>query len=220
MIFGYSRVSSTDQNLDRQITFLRDYAKTNFNVDLVEGETLFCDKMSGKNFNRPAWQQLLGKLREDDILIIKEMDRLGRNKQMVLETLQELQKKKVKVQILDIPTTLVDLSSYEDGIAKAMMEMINNLLIEVFSTIAEQERIRISAKRDEGIREAKKNNPEKYQGRKPMTADKLPKDFGKLHKQWKDGNITGVQFAKLAGLSSRTTLYKYIKIYEESLKSK
>lgn len=218
MIFGYSRVSSTDQNLDRQITFLRDYAKTNFNVDLIENETLFCDEMSGKNFNRPAWEELIGRLREDDILIVKEMDRLGRNKQMILETLQLLKKKKVKVQILDIPTTLVDLSNYEDGIAKAMMEMINNLLIEVFSTIAEQERIKIRNRQAEGIKEAKKKG--KYKGRPSMTADQLPKDFPKLYKQWKDGNITGVQFTKLAELNSRTTLYKYIKIYEESLKSK
>lgn len=218
MIFAYSRISSIDQNLIRQTEFLKDYVKTNFKVDLIEGETLFCDEMSGKNFNRPAWEELIGKLREGDVLIVKEMDRLGRNKQMILETLQLLQKKKVKVQILDIPTTLVDLSSYEDGIAKAMMEMVNNLLIEVFSTMAEQERVKIRQRQAEGIKQAKKNNPEKYRGRKPMTADKLPNNFAKLYKQWKDGNITAVQFTKLAELNSRTTLYKYIKLYEDLLK--
>lgn len=217
-VFYYARVSSEQQSLSRQISALSDYAKSKFNEDLVEGENLFCDKVSGKDFNREQWQEMFKQLRKNDILVVKELDRLGRNKMMIQEVLNELKKRGVFVQILDVPTTLMDLSQYGDGMARTMMEMINNVLIEVFSTIAEQERLKIKQRQAEGIARAKEEDPKKYQGRKPITADKLPKDFGKLYRQWKDGGITAVQFAKLAELNSRTTLYKYIKIYEASLK--
>ena len=118
---------------------------------------------------------------------------------------------------MDIPTTLIDFGSYDNDIAKSMMDMVNNVLIEVLSTIAEQERVKIKKRQEEGIREAKKIEG-KYKGRQPITVDKLPKDFKKLHQQWKDKSITAVQFQKLADINSRATLYRYIKLYEEALK--
>ena len=112
------RVSSKEQNEGRQIKSIMDYAK--------DGEitNIFIDKQSGKNFERVNYLELKGKVRKGDTIIIKEMDRLGRNKQM----------------IKDIPTTTMDLYQFGEGMAKSMIEMINNILIEVLSTIAEEER--------------------------------------------------------------------------------
>lgn len=218
-VFIYARVSSTDQNLDRQLQALRDYASNTYKV-IIDNEHTFTDKISGSTFKRDGLDTLLDKLRKDDVLIIKELDRLGRNKQMIHETLQNLKAKGVRVNILDVPTTLIDLSQYGEGMASAMMEMINNVLIEVLGTIAEQERVKIKKRQAEGIALAKANNPEKYKGRKPITVEDLPSEFPKLYKQWKKEQISATQFTKLLNIKSRTTLYKYINIYEESKRAR
>lgn len=218
-VFGYCRVSSKDQNLERQVEAVKDFAKTNYKVDLTEDEknqTLFCDKVSGKNFERPQWIELFKLLRNGDVLIVKELDRLGRNKDMILEVLNDLKDRGVVVRILDIPTTLIDFGSYGNDIAQNMMDMVNNVLIEVLSTIAEQERVKIKQRQTEGIQIAKDQG--KYKGRQPITVDKLPKDFEKFYKKWKAKHITAVEFQKLAEINSRATLYRYIKLYEDSTK--
>lgn len=133
---------------------------------------------------------------------------------MVLDELRYFKDLGVRVKILDVPTTLINLDSFGNEVANAMMDMINNLLIEVLSTIAEQERIKIKQRQAEGIAIAKQQG--KYKGRKAVTEEDLPKNFSKLYKQWKDKSINATQFTQLLGLKSRTTLYKYIKIYEES----
>ena len=145
-------------------------------------------------------------LRQDDVLIIKELDRLGRNKEMITEVLQQLRRKKVRVHILDVPTTLIDFDSYGNEIANAMMDMINNLLVEVMATIAENERIKIKQRQAEGIALAKAKGV--YKGRKSVTVEDLPKDFAKYYKKWKRGYITMVEFTYLLGLKSKTTTYK------------
>lgn len=216
-VFGYCRVSSKDQNLERQIEAVKEFAKNNYKVDLTE-ETLFCDKVSGKNFERPQWIELFKLLREGDVLIVKELDRLGRNKDMILEVLTDLKNRGVIVKILDIPTTLINFGAYHNDIAKSMMEMVNNVLIEVLSTIAEQERVKIKKRQAEGIKIAKAQG--KYKGRQPLNVEKLPKNFAKLYRQWKEDKITSAQFQQLADITSRATFYRYIKLYENSLKKK
>lgn len=214
-IFGYCRVSSIDQNVERQIKAVSNFALEKYNVELDEDDSLFIDKCSGKDFNRDEWIRLEMQLRQDDVLIIKELDRLGRNKEMITEVLQHLRKKKVRVHILDVPTTLIDFDSYGNDVANAMMEMINNLLVEVMATIAENERIKIRQRQAEGIALAKAKGV--YKGRKSVTVEDLPKEFSKLYVKWKRGYITAIEFTQLLGLKSKTTLYKYIKIYEASL---
>lgn len=209
MIFGYVRVSTKEQNIERQIRALLDYEKS------LEEDNIYIDKQSGKDFNRDSYLKLKEKLRQGDILIIKELDRLGRNKNMVLDELNYFKDLGVRVKVLDVPTTLMDLDSFGNEVAKAMMDMINNLLIEVLSTIAEQERVKIKQRQAEGIEIAKKQG--KYKGRKSVTEKDLPKNFPRLYKQWKDTAINATQFTKLLGLKSRTTLYKYINIYEKGI---
>lgn len=211
MYFQYVRVSSKEQNEGRQLEGINNYCKNN-KIEVKE-DNIFIDKQSGKDFNREKYLKLKGKLRANDVLIVYEMDRLGRNKEMIKEELEYFKKNNIRVIILDIPTTMVNLDSFEEGIAKSMLDMINNVLIEVLSTIAEQERVKIKKRQAEGIALAKQEG--KYQGRKSVTKEDLPKDFSKLYKQWKNDGISATQFASLLGLKSRTTLYKYIKVFEE-----
>ena len=198
-IFGYCRVSSIEQNVERQIEAVSKFALEKYNVELDEDDSLFIDKCSGKDFKRDEWIRLEMQLRQDDVLIIKELDRLGRNKEMITEVLQYLRRKKVRVHILDVPTTLIDFDSYGNEIANAMMDMINNLLVEVMATIAENERVKIRQRQAEGIALAKARGV--YKGRKSVTAEDLPKEFPRLYVKWKRGYITALEFTQLLGLS-------------------
>lgn len=201
MIFGYVRVSSKEQNENRQVKALKDFCND------LKYENIYIDKESGKDFNREKYQALKMILREGDTLIIKELDRFGRNKQEIKNELNYYKEKKVRVKVLNIPTTLME---FQEG-SEWIFEMINNILIEVLGAMAEEERNKIRTRQREGIEIAKKEG--KYKGRPKA---ELPQGFEKLYKQWKDNNITAIQFTKLLGLKSRTTLYKYIKRYEES----
>lgn len=202
MIFGYVRISSDDQNPQRQIEALLEYEPQ------LNHRNIFVDRKSGKDFERKEYQELKKLLRDGDILIIKEMDRLGRNKKMIKDELDFLNEKNVRVKILNIPTTLIELPKENAWIIK----MVNNILIEVLGAIAEEERITIRERQREGIEIAKKEN--KYLGRKP--AD-LPRNFPSLYARWKDGAITATELTTLLGYKSRNTTYKKIKQYEENL---
>lgn len=203
MIFGYVRVSTKEQKEERQIQALKDYCKE------LEDENIYVDKESGKDFNRTSYQELKKVLRKGDTLIIKELDRLGRNKEGIKEELDYFKQNQIRVRILNIPTTLMDLPEENEWV----FDMINNILIEVLGAIAEEERNKIKTRQAEGIAIAKEQG--KYKGR-PLAP--LPDGFEKLYKQWKEKKITAIQFTKLLNLKSRTTLYKYINRYEESLK--
>lgn len=200
MIFAYIRISSKDQNIKRQIKALKEYQPK------LLDENIYIDQASGKDFIRKHYQELKKVIRKDDILIIKELDRLGRNKNEIKDELEYFKSIGVIVKILDIPTTLIELP-YEN---RWVMEMVNNILIEVLGNIAEQERITIKKRQKEGIEIAKKEG--KYKGRKPK---ELPKNFKSLYERWKDGNLTVVEMTKLLGYKSRNSTYEKIRQHEE-----
>ena len=131
-VYGYARVSTREQNLDRQIAALRQY--------VTDERDIITDKESGKDFDRTGYQYLRERLiRPGDTLIVKSLDRLGRNKEQVMEELRHFRADGVRVKILDLPTTMIDLPDGQDWI----VEMVNNILIEVLASIAEQERLTI-----------------------------------------------------------------------------
>ena len=138
MRYFYARVSSKDQNLARQLEVAKNYKDS---IDRV-----FCDKQSGKNFERKEYEEMKSILVCGDEVIIKELDRLGRNSDMMKEELKWFADHGVIVRILDIPTTLIEIEGQE-----WVIKMINNVLIEVLSAIAEQERLKIQKRREEGI---------------------------------------------------------------------
>ena len=134
---------------------------------------------------------------------------------MIVETLNLLKERGVRLHVLDVPTTLICFDE-KDEYAKSMLDMINNVLIEVLSTIAEAERKRIKARQAEGIAIAKREGKYCKANRKLKPSD-LPDNFPKLYKKWKAGYITAVEFAVLLNIKSRTTLYRWIKLYEDEV---
>lgn len=141
--WGYARVSSLHQNTDRQIQALKDYG--------ILKQDIFVDRQSGKDFERQGYLLLKEKiLRSGDTLVVKELDRLGRNKAAVKEELEYFRSEGIRVKILDVPTTLIDCE--EQG---WVMDMVSNILIEVMSSIAEEERVKNHQRQREGIEAAR-----------------------------------------------------------------
>lgn len=154
--YFYARVSSKEQNLDRQLEAAKSYKE---HIDEV-----FADKQSGSNFEREQYQKMKAGLQRGDEVIIKELDRLGRNKELINEELQWFKNNGITIRILDIPTTLIDFGEQE-----WVNTMVTNILVEVMSSMAEQERIKIKARQREGIELAKARGV-KF-GKEPMEVD-------------------------------------------------
>ena len=178
-IFGYIRVSSKEQNLDRQIDSLKQYVPNERDI--------FADKLSGKDFNRPAYQTLKMMVRPGDTIYIHEMERLGRNKEEIKNELEYFKGKGVYIRILNLPTTLIDYSQFDSKLQKMLMEMVNNILIEVLATMAETERDNIRKRQREGIDAAKKRGA-KF-GR--PTKD-FPPCWQEDKLKWEAGEVTAV----------------------------
>ena len=195
-IYGYMRVSTKDQNLDRQQIELQKY---------VEDRFIFQDKLSGKDFDRPQYQLMKKVAQKGDVIYIKSLDRLGRNKQQIKEELEYYKNEGVRIKILDIPTSLMDIPEGQEW----LMDMINNLLIEVLSTMAEQERNNIRLRQAEGIAIAKQKG--RYKGRQPIKINN--NDFEKVYKQWKNEEITARKAMELLELKP-DTFYRRVKEYE------
>ena len=150
--YGYHRTSTKEQHLDRGIAEITAYCSAN-NLEL---EKIFTDQQTGKNFNRPRYLVLKEDvLRPGDELIITEIDRLGRNKQEILKELEYFRDMGVRVKVLELPTTLVDLSGMDNTLARLILETINNMLIEMFAAMAQTEIEKKEKRQKEGI-EAKK----------------------------------------------------------------
>ena len=193
-VYGYARVSTREQNLDRQIAALRQY--------VTDERDIITDKESGKDFDRTGYQYLRARLiRPGDTLIVKSLDRLGRNKEQVMEELRHFRADGVRVKILDLPTTMIDLPDGQDWI----VEMVNNILIEVLASIAEQERLTIRQRQAEGIAEAKKQG--RLLGRKKT---ELPAEWELVTGLWKSGSITAVQAMDRLGLK-KSTFYRMVR---------
>jgi len=193
-IYGYARVSSKEQNLDRQIMALREQG--------VEERNIITDKESGKDLNRKGYQALINALlRSGDTLIIKSLDRLSRNKYDIKKQLEYFRNNNIRLKVIDLPTTMID---FPDG-QEWVLEMVNNILIEVLGTIAEQERNIIKQRQSEGIAAAKLKGT--HLGRPKA---QKPANWESVIQDWKNGKITAVKAMELTGLK-RCTFYKLLK---------
>ena len=172
-IFGYARVSSKDQNLDRQLDSLKKY--------VTDERNIIVDKVSGKDTNRPGLSTLLFSVRAGDTIYIHSLDRLGRNKEDIKTLLTEFKNRKVIVRILDLPTSMVDYGEAGNSI----MELINNILIEVLAFQAQAEREQIRKRQQEGIVSAKARGV--HFGRKKY---EYPETWSEDYKVWKSGGCT------------------------------
>ena len=180
--YGYVRVSTREQNVDRQIIAL--------NSAEVPKQNIYVDKQSGKDFNRPMYRKLLRRLRQDDLLYIKSIDRLGRNYGEVLEQWRILTKeKKVDIVVLDMP--LLDTRRGKDLVGT----FLSDIVLQVLSFVAENERKNIRERQQEGIEAAKLRGVNFGRPLKP-----LPENFEEACERWRAGEITGKEAARLCGM--------------------
>ena len=190
-IYGYARVSTREQNEDRQIEALTKFG--------VPEQNIIIDKASGKDTEREGYQYLKRQiLRKGDTLVIKELDRLSRNKADIKRELEQFKDMGIRVKILDIPTTLTDFPPAQAWV----LEMINAILIEVLGAIAENERNKIRARQREGIAAAKKKNVRF--GRPPKS---LPQNWQQILAEVRNGNKKPVEAIRELGIS-RSYFYK------------
>ena len=200
MIYAYLRVSTKDQNLERQIIAVKEY---NPKIDKI-----FSDKQSGKNFERTEYLKLKAVLQSGDELIIKELDRLGRNKEEIKKELSWFKYHKIIVRILNVPTTLMDFNGQE-----WILDMINNVLIEVMGAVAEQEREKILERQKEGIAAMPVVDGKKVSiktGRPMGNPGKDIKEFPKFFEKTKKGELSVSESCRQLGIS-RTHWYRLCK---------
>lgn len=190
MIYGYIRVSSTDQNEDRQLIALRGKD--------VPDDHIYMDKQSGKDFNRPKYKRMLRKMKAGDLLYVLSIDRLGRNYKEIQEQWRILTKEKgIDICVLDMP--LLDTRQGKD----LMGTFIADLVLQILSFVAENERVNIRKRQAEGIAAAKARGV-KF-GRPPVP---LPENFYAVHQAWRGKKISLDQAAEACGMPVGTFYYK------------
>lgn len=195
--YGYVRVSTKDQNEDRQLIALHELGLSDKNI--------YVDKQSGKDFNRPQYQKLLRKLRPGDLLYIKSIDRLGRNYEEIQNQWRVLTKEKgVDICIVDMP--ILDTRRGKDLLGT----FISDLVLQLLSFVAENERTNIKQRQAEGIAAAKAKGVRFGRPPKP-----LPENSHSVYQQWKQGSITGTAAAKECGMPLSTFRYR-AEIYENA----
>lgn len=194
---GYIRVSSHDQNEDRQLIALHEVG--------VQDADIYIDKQSGKDFERPQYKKLLRKLKRSDLLYVKSIDRLGRNYAEILEQWRILTKDKgVDIVVLDMP--LLDTRRGKD----LMGTFLSDIVLQVLSFVAENERVNIRQRQAEGIAAAKARGVRF--GRQPAP---LPENFHGVYQRWRAGKITGAEAAKECGMAISTFRYR-ASVYENA----
>lgn len=197
--YYYARVSSKEQNLDRQLDAF-------FALGAQERD-IITDKESGKDLDRAGYKALKNAmLRRGDTLIVKSLDRLSRNKYDIKNELQYFKENGIRLKVIDLPTTMMDLPQGQEWV----FDMVNNILIEVLGTIAEQERETIRKRQAEGIEAAKKKG--KKLGRPALT---FPANWDNIYSSWKAGEITAKTAMEQTG-TKRTSFYKLVSMTEEN----
>lgn len=195
--YGYIRVSNKDQHEERQIMSIRNRG--------ISDRDIFIDYMSGKDFQRDQFQLLKRILRPGDILFVHSLDRFGRNKEQIVEEWNSITKNlKADIVVLDMP--LLDTTQYKDS----MGTLVADLVMQILSWVAQEEREKIRTRQREGIDSAKKQG--KTFGRpKILVTDK----FMEAYNKWKNGHLTAVQAMEQADVK-KTTFYKLVKQVEKN----
>ncbi|WP_017154566.1 recombinase family protein [Bacillus bingmayongensis] len=200
--FGYVRVSSKDQNEERQIQNMKDLE--------IEERDIFIDKESGKNMERENYQMLKRLVRTGDTIVFDSLTRLGRNMNDTLEEFRYYEKHKVNLQFIKEPYINVNYTG--ESTNDVIQSAIQKATLTILSAFAEKERIDIKQRQAEGIALARKQG--KRLGRPPV---EITEEFTDAYKEWKSGSITAVGAMKKYGIK-RSSFYKLAKQYEEKIK--
>ncbi len=194
-IYGYVRVSTREQKEDRQLICLREAG--------VLDQNIYMDKQSGKDFERSQYKKLIRKMKKDDLLYIKSIDRLGRNYEEILQQWRVITKDKgVDIVVFDMP--LLDTRRGKD----LMGTFLSDIVLQVLSFVAENERTNIRQRQAEGIAAAKAKGVRF--GRPPKT---LPENFCSVYQRWRARKITGIAAARECGMPNATFRYR-AELYE------
>ena len=198
MIWGYVRVSTHDQNEDRQVKAMHDFG--------VSNNRIIIEKESGKDFERPLYKKIFRKLREGDVLAVKSIDRLGRNYEEILDEWRKITKeKRASIVVIDMP--LLDTRKDRDLTGT----LIADIVLQLLSYVAQTEREFIRQRQQEGIEEAKRRGVRFGRPEKRLTSE----EAGTL-REWYAGKITGEIAAERVGVS-RSTLYRWAKSRKERI---
>lgn len=214
--YAYHRTSTTDQHLDRGLKSINDFCNDN---EIKLDNMIYTDQCTGKNFNRPGYKSLIDNIEyqvntnHDKVtLIVSELDRLGRNKQLTLKEISKMKDLGVRLMVIEIPTTCQDLSKLDNSMASMMMETINNMLIEMYVSFAHAEMEKRAKRQREGIEAKKKRNEWDDYGRpRALNFDK----FSKEYKRVLNGELKPIECMKLLGIT-KPTYYRYKKEYDEN----
>lgn len=210
-VVGYARVSSKEQNLDRQLIALKEFG--------IDEDMIVYDKASGKNLERPGYMSLrigLGKLVQGDTLVVCSLDRLSRSKKDICNELEYFKNNHIRLVVLDIATTQMQIAEGQEWI----IELINTILFQVLASMAEQERLTIKKRQREGIDAMKLANGKRvssrthrYIGRPTIT---FPDNWDNVYRDWRAGRITAVKAMENLGLK-KNTFYKLVHKFENSI---
>lgn len=205
--FAYHRVSTKQQKLDRGIDAIEQFCKER---GIVLKNPIYTDKQTGKNFDRPRYIVLKEDvLRSNDCLLIQSIDRLGRNRAQILRELEDLKAMNVRVMILELPTTLIDID-IADPLGKLVFETIQNMTIDLYACLAQAEVEKMTSRQREGIEAMKaRGDWDRYGRPKACKED----DFVKVYERVVKKEITAVAGAKELGISM-PTFYRYKEKYE------
>lgn len=196
--FGYGRVSSKDQNEGRQLESLLALG--------IDERDIYIDKQSGKDFKRPQYELVKKQLREGDVLFIHSLDRFGRNKEQILAEWADITKNiKAHIVVLDMP--LLDTRKYQDSLGS----FVTDLVLQILSWMAEEERTKIRVRQAEGIALAKAQG--KHIGRPAM---EITQEFIDIYTIWKAGEITAVESMKRLNMP-KPSFYRLVKRYESEI---
>ena len=210
---SYHRTSNKEQHLDRGIAEITKYCADN-NIRLHKSK-VYTDQQTGKNFDRPSYHIIKEEVLESgDTLIVTELDRLGRNKEATLKELRYFKDNNIRVMILEIPTTLQDLSKMENSMASMIMDTINNMLIELYATMAQAEIEKKEKRQREGI-QAMKDRGEWEQYGRPKA--KNWSEFQSSYSRVIAGEIKPFECMRLLEMT-KPTFYRYKRQYEEMQK--
>lgn len=191
-LFAYIRVSSKDQNEDRQVIAMK--------KQQVPKENIYIDKKSGKNFNRPAYKRLMKRLKPGDLLIVEPIDRLGRNYEEIIEQWRHLTKERgIDIRVLDMP--LLDMTIAKDILGT----FIADLVLQILSYCAHLEREKIHQRQADGIAVAKDRGVKFGREKK-----ELPPDFEELYTAWRQGELSPAEFEKRCGMAL-SVIYRKLK---------
>lgn len=206
-VYGYHRTSTTEQHLDRGITEITNYCNSN-GIEIVK---IYTDQSTGKNFNRPRYTVLRDDvLREGDTLIITELDRLGRNKRDTMNEIRFFNDKGIRLMVLEIPTTLIDVTAMSNDMASMMLECISNMLLELYAAMAQSEIEKKEKRQREGYAAKKARGEWEDIGRpKAMDFERFCKEYQKVI----NGTVRPFELMAELGLT-KPTYYRYVNRYK------